>query len=66
MKLRIKTKNIEIGYVDDYSTLEEKAKERIESLIKTVYESEAAAAPMAIHTAPVIGTVEEIFCNKTK
>lgn len=66
MKLTIKTKHIELEYVDDYSMLEAQAKDRIESLIKTMYEYEAKAGPMAIHTAPIIGTVEEIFNAKTK
>jgi hypothetical protein len=66
MKLILKTKHIELEYADDYSMLEAQAKDRIESLIKTMYEYEAKASPMAIHHAPVIGTVEEIFCNKTK
>ena len=63
MKLTIKTKNIEIGYVDDYSTLEEKAKERIQDLLKTIYEYEANPA---IVTRPIVGTVEEIFSGKIK
>jgi hypothetical protein len=31
-----------------------------------MYEYEAKASPMAIHTTPVIGTVEEIINAKTK
>lgn len=66
MKLTIKTKNVELEYVDDYASIIKDAKENIESLIKTMYEYEAKASPMAIHHAPVMGTVEEILNRKTK
>ena len=61
MKLVIKTADIEIEYQDEYAMLEGQAKDRIESLIKTIY----SARPTAIHNMPIIGTVEEIF-NKKK
>lgn len=62
MKLVIKTKDIEIEYQDEYSILEAPAKERIESLIKTIY----SAQPAYIASAPIVGTVEEIFNAKKK
>ena len=40
MKLTIKTKDIEIEYEDDYSMIEKEVKERIEDIIKKVYEYE--------------------------
>lgn len=61
MKLVIKTADIEIEYEDGYAMLEGQAKDRIESLIKTIY----SAKPMVVHNAPITGTVEEIF-NKKK
>lgn len=57
MKLTIKTKDIELEYEDGFSKLEEQAKDRIESLIKTIYSSQPTITP-------VIGTVEEIFNRK--
>ena len=56
MKLIIKTKDIELEYQDDYSLLEDKVKDRIESLISLIY----SAQPTYIPT----GTVEEIFNMK--
>jgi hypothetical protein len=61
MKLIIKTADIEIEYQDEYSMLEAQPKDRLESLIKTIYSSR----PTAIHNMPAVGTVEEIF-NKKK
>jgi hypothetical protein len=61
MKLVIKTADIEIEYEDEYAMLESQAKDRIESLIKTIYSSR----PTSIHNMPIVGTVEEIF-NKKK
>ena len=58
MKLIIKTKDIEIEYQDEYSMLEIQVKERIESLIKTIYSSQP------ISNMPKVGTVDEIFNNK--
>ena len=52
MKLSIKTKDIEIEYEDGYSKLEKEVKERLEDLIKTVYEYEARWKPAAIHSVP--------------
>lgn len=60
MKLIIKTKDIEIEYQDEYSMLELEAKERIESLIKTICSSQ----PISILSIPKVGTVDEIFNNK--
>ena len=60
MKLIIKTRDIELEYEDGYSMLEPQAKDRIESLIKTIYSSQ----PTLIATTPIVGTVEEIFKNK--
>ena len=60
MKLIIKTKDIEIEYQDEYSILEAPAKERIESLIKTIYSSQSTS----ILSIPVVGTVDEIFKKK--
>jgi hypothetical protein len=60
MKLIIKTKDIEIEYQDEYSMLELQAKERIESLIKTI----SSAQPISILSIPKVGTVDEIFNNK--
>ena len=40
MKLSIKTEYIEIEYQDDYSKIEKEVKERIEDVIKKVYEYE--------------------------
>lgn len=62
MKLVIKTPDIEIEYQDDYAMLEAQAKDRLESLIKTIY----SAKPMVVHNAPIVGTVEEIFNAKKK
>lgn len=62
MKLIIKTADIEIEYHDEYSILESVAKERIESLIKTIY----SERPMIVHNQPIVGTVEEIFNAKKK
>ena len=56
MKLIIKTKDIELEYQDDYSLLEDKVKDRIESLISLIY----SAQPTYIPT----GTVEGIFNMK--
>ena len=58
MKLIIKTKDIELEYQDDYSLLERDVKDRIESLLKTIYTAQSA------YMSPVIGTVEEIFNKK--
>ena len=60
MKLIIKTKDIEIEYQDEYSMLELEAKERIESLIKTICSSQS----ISILSIPKVGTVDEIFNNK--
>lgn len=61
MKLVIKTADIEIEYQDDCSALYKDAREQIELLIKTMH----SARPMVVHSAPIVGTVEEIF-NKKK
>ena len=61
MKLIIKTADIEIEYSDDYAMLEAQAKDRLESLIETIY----SARPTVAHNMPITGTVEEIF-NKKK
>ena len=60
MKLTIKTKNIEIEYQDEYSMLEEDTKQRIESLIKTIYVYDAEANPRIIQMAPN-GTIQEVY-----
>lgn len=57
MKLVIKTRDVELEYQDEYAMLEDEAKDRIESLLKTVY----SAQPVL---TPVVGTVEEIFSKK--
>lgn len=56
MKLIIKTRDIELEYQDEYSMLEDKAKERIESLISLIYSTQPTYIPT--------GTVEEIFNAK--
>ena len=61
MKLVIKTRDVEVEYEDEYAMLEDKAKDRIESLLKTIY----SAQPAYVASAPIVGTVEEIF-NKKK
>ena len=58
MKLIIKTADIEIEYHDEYSILEAVAKDRIESIIKTIQTSQPVAA------APVKMTAEEFFNKK--
>ena len=57
MKLVIKTRDVELEYQDEYAMLEDKAKDRIESLIKTIYSTQ----PSLTATTPIVGTVEEIF-----
>ncbi len=57
MKLVIKTRDVELEYQDEYAMLEDKAKDRIESLLKTIY----SAQPVL---TPVVGTVEDIFNMK--
>jgi hypothetical protein len=57
MKLTIKTRDIELEYQDDYSLLEDKVKDRIVDLIKTIYSAQPTYTP-------VVGTVEEIFNAK--
>ena len=59
MKLIIKTKDIELEYQDEYSLLEDKVKDRIIDLIKTIYSAQPTYTP-------VVGTVEEIFNEKNK
>ena len=59
MKLIIKTKDIELEYQDEYSLLEDKVKDRIIDLIKTIYSAQPTYTP-------VVGTVEEIFNAKNK
>lgn len=61
MKLTIKTKDIELEYQDEYAMLEDKAKERIESLINLIYSAQSTYV-----ATPVVGTVEEIFNMKKK
>jgi hypothetical protein len=60
MKLVIKTRDIELEYQDEYAMLETQAKDRIESLLKTIYSSQSTY----IASAPIVGTVEEIFKKK--
>lgn len=59
MKLVIKAKDIEIEYQDDYSMLEDKPKERIQDILKTILESNNS-----LNT--IVGTVDEIFNMKKK
>lgn len=54
MKLKIKTRDIELEYEDEYSMLEPQVKDRIESIIKTIHSVQPS-------TAPIKGTVEEIL-----
>jgi len=62
MKLIIKTRDIEIEYQDEYSILEAPAKERIESLIKTIYSSQPANT--IPNTLPFVGSADEFFKKK--
>jgi hypothetical protein len=57
MKLTIKTRDIKIEYEDEYSILEAVAKDRIESIIRTVLSTPAAATPVKT-------TVEEFLKMK--
>jgi hypothetical protein len=57
MKLTIKTRDIKIEYEDEYSILEAVAKDRIESIIRTVLATPATAAPVKT-------TVEEFLKMK--
>ena len=69
MKLSIKTKDIEIEYQDDYSKIEKEVKERLEDIIKRVYEYEAQSKPVRIihgTTNPERMTWEEAFNSKQK
>lgn len=54
MKLKIKTRDMELEYEDEYSMLEPQVKDRLIELIKTIH----SAQPL---TAPIKGTVEEIL-----
>jgi hypothetical protein len=57
MKLIIKTRDIKIEYEDEYSIIEAVAKDRIESIIKTVLTTQPTVAPVKT-------TVEEFFNKK--
>ena len=57
MKLVIKTADIEIQYEDEYSMLEDKAKNRIVELLETIHSTQPT-------NPPIVGTVEEIFNRK--
>ena len=66
MKLTIKTKDIELEYQDEYSMIEDKTKDRIKDLLKTIYEYNALSYPATIINPPFVGTVEEFFNDKKK
>lgn len=66
MKLTIKTKDIELEYQDEYSIIEDGAKNRIKELIKTLYEYNTHPYPTGIINTPFVGTAEEFFNDKKK
>ena len=66
MKLTIKTKDIELEYQDEYSMIEDKTKDRIKDLLKTIYEYNAHSQPIGFINTPFVGTVEEFFNDKKK
>ena len=46
--------------------IEDKTKDRIKDLLKTIYEYNALSYPATIINPPFVGTVEEFFNDKKK
>jgi len=71
MNLKIKTKDIELEYSDEYSFIEENAKKRILEVLDKVFEkqtmleiSKPIPNPDWKPTQTLVGTVDEIFNAK--
>lgn len=72
MNLKIKTKDIELEYSDEYAIIEENAKKRIIEMLDRVFEKQtmlevSKPIPNPYYTPttqPIVGTVDEIFNAK--
>ena len=54
MKLIIKTKDIELEYVDEYSNLLNEVKDRIKEILVTVSECNALIKPTIVTNTPAL------------
>lgn len=64
MNLKIKTKDIEVDYKDEYSIIEEVAKKRILELIDSVYQKQKELEQTKINNSSAIGPFSTSDYNK--